>query len=152
MLQRRDDHAESGVLAELLLVGVAIAGALLLFVFYTASPSETLPAVAMNDDGVASGGTKSFTIAASPWDLDWGELSPFLDGTPLAYDSALASENTYCIVATGATCAPTGSWDGSLNVAAGQQLRVHHSALPGRTLSLRQDTLNAIVFHKILGN
>ena len=150
---RRHDRAESGVIAEVLMIAGAIAGAALIFLLYSGGGgNEAPPAVGLNDDGATQGGTKSFTVASALPSLDWGDLAILLDGTALTYSSALASDNTYCIVTSGSSCVLTGLWDGTADVAAGQSIRIHHADLSGKTFLVRQSEANAIVYAKVLGS
>lgn len=116
-----NDRAEAGVIAEVLLIAAAIAGAAAL--------------------------SLSFTIAQALPNIEWGGLTFLLDGTKLTYSTALATNNTYC-VAVGATCL---SSDPARDVAAGQQVRIHHTTLSGKTILVVENASNAILYQKVLG-
>jgi hypothetical protein len=148
-MARRRDAAEGGVVGEVLLVALAIFAASLLVLLFGMPEPEAPAAVGIVDAGAAQEGTKTFTVVTLHGPLRWGELEPLLDGAPLAYSSALLADGTYCI-GTGGACVATGSFDPEAIVMAGHQVKIHHSALAGKTFVLRHETTNTLLFQKLL--
>lgn len=142
----KEDHAVSPVVGTILLVAVTVALGAVVYATVSGTHAEKPQALAIA--GAAGGSDtaeRTFTVASSSDGMRWGGLEPALDAVPLAYDGALSSEGTWCRVAPGGACVPTSSYDPDEHVRAGQELRIHHASIAGRTLQLRDTQANAIL-------
>lgn len=134
--QHRDDRAVSPVVGTIMTVAIAVVLAAPVYSWVTGARSEReepATALAVTSDGPIASDTKGYVVASATPGLRWTELTILLDGTPLAYDGALASDGTYCIASPGMTCAAGASPPERL-VGAGDALRIHGADLAGRSL------------------
>ena len=141
------DEAEAGVVAEILLVAAAVGAAILFLVFYAAEDGGPPPALGLSDEGAAEDGTMTLTLISKTTDVEWGELELRLDGEPLSYSATLASDATYCVVATGDACSAN---DPRRPLEAGQQVKVHDEDIEGKTLTIGETSENHLLFSRVI--
>jgi FlaG/FlaF family flagellin (archaellin) len=153
-MKRPGDAGVSEALGTILMVAVvvALAAAVYVFVSHGSGQQAPPPALALSGDGGATSTDRSFTVSAVSTPIHWSDVAVHLDGVALAYDAALASPRTFCVVTSGSACVPTGSWaPGATFVAAGSRILIHDASLPGETLLVTAPDSNAAILRVNLG-
>ncbi|GEM_PF-2865288 len=147
------DGAVSEALGTVLMIAVVIALAAVVYLWVgVGDHAAPPPAMSLSPDEGATPTDRSFTLTALSTPLHWSDVSVRLDGAALGYDSALATPDTFCVVADGSGCIPTGSWaPATTRVAPGSHLVIHSSSLAGKTLLVSAPDANAAILQVHLG-
>lgn len=144
MQPRGDDRAVSGGLAEFLLVAIALIAGIAIYAMVTPPASE--PPLAMAVTSAPAGASDwTLTFSSATPGSRWEVVAPALDGEKLTYDGDLAADGTWCRLASASACVATGAFDPQGLLTAGDQLRVHHAAIAGKTFELRDEAANVIL-------
>jgi hypothetical protein len=88
---------------------------------------------------------RSFVVAGANAGLRWSQVDVKLEGADVPYDGTLTLTPSYCVVTSGTSCVPTGSFDPKTLIAGGQRVRLHDVALSGKTLMLTSPDANAVL-------
>lgn len=144
-----DDRAESGVIAETLLVALALVLSAAFVVWYghSASSSTSAPrSIGLSRDASSTATTATYTVnAIAAHDLKWGSLRVVIDGTTATYDSALTATPSFCVSDGTSACIATGSWSPSTtSVRAGQVVKFHDTSLSGRYVHIADTGANGL--------
>lgn len=134
---RRDD-AISEVIGVVLMIGLAVtlAGILFFWVGFGDEMGEAPIAIGLNAEKPPFSDKITYVVSAVSAPTNWSDISLQLDGRKLTYDDTLTGAAKFCVVRGGDSCVPALSWNGRLQLEAGQLIRLRDDSLEGREFTI----------------
>ena len=146
-----EDDAVSPVIAVILMVAITVVLAATVYVWVSGfgaqsgTPAKTM---SLSSAGALSGtNNKTYSVASATSGMKWTDVTFTLDGTTMAYDTAL-STGEFCVASTGTACdaaLPTGV------ISAGQIITIYNTALSGKTFRVLDSQANSVILTLVVG-
>lgn len=144
-----DDRAESGVVAEVLLIGLGLVLAAGFVVWFgnSAGDAQAPRSMGLARDPGSTSTTATYTITSvAAQRATWSSFRVLIDGNVASYDSTLAASPSYCVSDATGACIATGSWaPATTEVKAGQTIRFHATSLAGKHVVVADQGARAVV-------